>query len=83
MGDRMRACHGLETAVSLEMTRVRTRRRRPCLHLKRTTSAPALFGEWQHVKEGEPVRRTGGSQASGREKLLAASVDPLGTPLDG
>ena len=44
----------------------------------------ALFGEWQEVKEGEPVRRTGSvvSVPVG-DALLGRVVDPLGNPLDG
>src|SRR5262245_39472291 len=44
----------------------------------------ALFGEWQEVKEGESVRRTGRviSVPVG-EGLLGRVVDPLGNALDG
>src|SRR5438105_2032987 len=44
----------------------------------------ALFGEWQHVREGEPARRTGRiASVPVGEALLGRVVDPLGTPLDG
>src|SRR6059036_928228 len=44
----------------------------------------ALFGEWQHVKEGEPVRRTGKvASVPVGDALLGRVVDPLGNPLDG
>src|SRR5437868_775902 len=44
----------------------------------------ALFGEWQHVKEGEPVRRSGKvASVPVGEGLLGRVVDPLGNPLDG
>ena len=44
----------------------------------------ALFGEWQHVSEGEPVRRTGRvASVPVGEALLGRVVDPLGNPLDG
>src|SRR5438874_5414340 len=44
----------------------------------------ALFGEWQHVKEGEPVKRTGKvASVPVGEALLGRVVDPLGNPLDG
>src|SRR5204862_6055157 len=40
--------------------------------------------EWQHVKEGEPVRRTGKvASVPVGEALLGRVVDPLGNPLDG
>ena len=44
----------------------------------------ALFGEWQHVKEGQPVRRTGAVMSVPvGEGMLGRVVDPLGNPLDG
>jgi F-type H+-transporting ATPase subunit alpha len=44
----------------------------------------ALFGEWEHVKEGEPVRRTGRiASVPVGDALLGRVVDPLGNPLDG
>src|SRR5438874_5607527 len=44
----------------------------------------ALFGEWQHVKEGEPVRRSGKvASVPVGEALLGRVVDPLGNPVDG
>ena len=44
----------------------------------------ALFGEWQLVGEGEPVRRTGRvASVPVGEALLGRVVDPLGKPLDG
>jgi len=44
----------------------------------------ALFGQWQLVKEGEPVRRTGAVMSVPvGEGLLGRVVDPLGNPLDG
>jgi F-type H+-transporting ATPase subunit alpha len=44
----------------------------------------ALFGEWQHVREGEPVKRTARvASVPVGEALLSRVVDPLGNPLDG
>src|SRR4051794_12630273 len=44
----------------------------------------ALFGEWPHVKEGEPVKRSGRvASVPVGEALLGRVVDPLGNPLDG
>src|SRR5712675_1233028 len=44
----------------------------------------ALFGNWELVKEGEPVRRTGKvATVPVGEGLLGRVVDPLGNPLDG
>jgi F-type H+-transporting ATPase subunit alpha len=44
----------------------------------------ALFGEWEHVREGESVRRTGKvASVPVGDGLLGRVVDPLGNPLDG
>src|SRR5262249_39556891 len=44
----------------------------------------ALFGEWQHVKEGEPARRTGRvASVPVGDALIGRVVDPLGNALDG
>src|SRR5438067_7765492 len=44
----------------------------------------ALFGEWERIKEGQPVRRTGKvASVPVGEALLGRVVDPLGNPLDG
>src|SRR5438093_708813 len=44
----------------------------------------ALFGEWQLIKEGQPVRRTGRvASVPVGEALLGRVVDPLGNALDG
>ena len=53
-------------------------------NLEEDNVGAALFGEWEHVKEGEPVRRTGSvaSVPVGAE-LIGRIVDPLGNPLDG
>ena len=53
-------------------------------NLEEDNVGAALFGEWEHVKEGEPVKRTGSvaSVPVGPE-LIGRIVDPLGNPLDG
>ncbi len=53
-------------------------------NLEEDNVGAALFGEWQHVKEGEPVRRTGAVMSVPvGPGLLGRVVDPLGNPLDG
>src|SRR5262249_50212337 len=53
-------------------------------NLEEDNVGAALFGEWEHVKEGEPVRRTGKvASVPVGEALLGRVVDPLGNPLDG
>src|SRR5438128_3726391 len=53
-------------------------------NLEEDNVGAALFGEWQHVKEGEPVRRTGRvASVPVGEALIGRLVDPLGNPVDG
>jgi F-type H+-transporting ATPase subunit alpha len=54
------------------------------MNLEEDNVGAALFGEWEHVKEGEPVRRTGRvAEVPVGDALLGRVVDPLGRPLDG
>src|SRR5438128_9411300 len=54
------------------------------MNLEEDDVGAALFGEWEHVMEGEPVRRTGRvASVPVGEGLLGRVVDPLGNPLDG
>src|SRR5947209_4506868 len=53
-------------------------------NLEEDNVGAALFGDWEQVKEGEPVRRTGKvASVPVGEGLLGRVVDPLGNPLDG
>src|SRR5437762_5735506 len=53
-------------------------------NLEEDNVGAALFGEWEHVKEGQPVRRTGRvASVPVGDALLGRVVDPLGRPLDG
>jgi F-type H+-transporting ATPase subunit alpha len=53
-------------------------------NLEEDNVGAALFGEWQNVKEGEPVRRTGRvASVPVGEALVGRIVDPLGNPVDG
>jgi F-type H+-transporting ATPase subunit alpha len=54
------------------------------LNLEEDNVGAALVGEWEHVREGEPVRRTGHvASVPVGEALLGRVIDPLGNPLDG
>jgi len=53
-------------------------------NLEEDNVGTALFGEWEHVKEGEVVKRTGRvSSIPVGEALIGRIVNPLGQPLDG
>jgi F-type H+-transporting ATPase subunit alpha len=84
VGDGIARIHGLESAVALELLELEHGVVGLAMNLEEDNVGAALFGDWEQVKEGEPVRRTGNvvSVPVG-EALLGRVVDPLGRPLDG
>jgi len=84
VGDGIARAYGLENAVSQEMLEFEHGVVGLAFNLEEDDVGIALFGEWQHVKEGEPVRRTGKvASVPVGEGLLGRVVDPLGNPIDG
>jgi F-type H+-transporting ATPase subunit alpha len=54
------------------------------LNLESDNVGAVLFGEWEHISEGDTVKRTGRLlEIPVGEGLLGRIVDPLGRPLDG
>jgi F-type H+-transporting ATPase subunit alpha len=84
IGDGIARVHGLESAIALELLEFEHGVTGIALNLEEDNVGAALFGDWEQVSEGEPVRRSGAiaSVAVG-EELLGRVVDPLGNPLDG
>src|SRR5438132_3549541 len=84
IGDGIARVYGLENAVAMEMLDFEHGVVGLAFNLEEDDVGCALFGEWQHVREGEPVRRTGKvANVPVGEALLGRVVDPLGNPLDG
>jgi F-type H+-transporting ATPase subunit alpha len=84
VGDGIARLYGLENCVALEMLELEHGVVGLAFNLEEDDVGAALFGEWQHVKEGEPVRRTGKvASVPVGDALLGRVVDPLGNPLDG
>ena len=84
IGDGIARVYGLENCVALEMLEFDHGVVGLAFNLEEDDVGAALFGEWQHVKEGETVRRTGKvASVPVGEGLLGRVVDPLGKPLDG
>ena len=84
VGDGIARIHGLENCVALERLELEHGVVGIAFNLEEDNVGAALFGEWQHVKEGEPVRRTGEVMSVPvGPGLLGRVVDPLGNPLDG
>ena len=84
IGDGIARIYGLENCVAMEMLELEHDVVGLAFNLEEDDVGAALFGEWQHVKEGEPVRRTTRvASVPVGEALLGRVVDPLGNPLDG
>jgi F-type H+-transporting ATPase subunit alpha len=84
VGDGIARIYGLENAVAMEMLELEHGVVGLAFNLEEDDVGAALFGEWQKVNEGEPVRRTGSvASVPVGEALLGRVVDPLGNPLDG
>jgi F-type H+-transporting ATPase subunit alpha len=84
VGDGIARIYGLENCVAQEMLELEHGVVGLAFNLEEDDVGAALFGEWQHVKEGEPVKRTGSvASVPVGEALLGRVVDPLGNPLDG
>src|SRR6201989_2356201 len=84
VGDGIARIHGLENCVALEILELEHGVVGLAFNLEEDNVGAALFGEWDLIKEGDPVRRTGKvASVPVGEGLLGRVVDPLGNPLDG
>lgn len=84
VGDGIARIHGLDNCVALERLELEHGVVGIAFNLEEDNVGAALFGEWDKVKEGELVRRTGEVMSVPvGEALLGRVVDPLGNPLDG
>ena len=84
VGDGIARVYGLESAASMEMLEFEHGVTGVALNLEEDNVGAALFGNWEEVKEGEPVRRTGRvASVPVGDDLVGRIVDPLGNPLDG
>src|ERR671917_108721 len=84
VGDGIARVHGLENCQSFEMLELPHGVTGLALNLESDNVGAVLFGEWEHVVEGDTVKRTGRLlEIPVGEQLLGRIVDPLGNPLDG
>jgi F-type H+/Na+-transporting ATPase subunit alpha len=84
VGDGIARIHGLENAVALELLELEHGVTGIALNLEEDNVGAALFGDWELVKEGEPVRRSGQvASVPVGDALIGRIVNPLGNPLDG
>jgi F-type H+-transporting ATPase subunit alpha len=76
--------HGLDNCMSFEMLELPHDVTGLALNLESDNVGAVLFGEWEHISEGDTVKRTGRLlDIPVGEALLGRIVDPLGNPLDG
>ncbi len=84
VADGISRVHGLENAMSFEMLELPHDVTGLAMNLESDNVGAVLFGPWEHISEGDTVRRTGRLlEVPVGEALLGRIVDPLGTPLDG
>ena len=84
LGDGIARVYGLENCVALEMLEFEHDVVGLAFNLEEDNVGAALFGEWEKIAEGQPVRRTGKvASVPVGPALLGRVVDPLGNPLDG
>jgi F-type H+/Na+-transporting ATPase subunit alpha len=84
VADGIARIHGLENCMSFEMLELPHGVTALALNLESDNVGAVLFGEWEHISEGDTVRRTGRLlDIPVGEGMLGRIVDPLGNPLDG
>jgi F-type H+-transporting ATPase subunit alpha len=84
VGDGIARVHGVENAMSMELLEFPGGLMGLVLNLEEDNVGVALLGEGHHVKEGDPVKRTGKifSVPVG-DAVMGRVINPLGQPLDG
>jgi F-type H+-transporting ATPase subunit alpha len=84
VADGIARVHGLENCQAFEMLELPHDVTGLALNLESDNVGAVLFGPWEHVVEGDTVKRTNRLlEIPVGEALLGRIVDPLGNPLDG
>jgi F-type H+/Na+-transporting ATPase subunit alpha len=84
VADGIARVHGLENCMAFEMLELPHDVTGLALNLESDNVGVVLFGAWEHVVEGDTVKRTDRLlEIPVGEALLGRIVDPLGNPLDG
>ena len=83
VGDGIAEIHGLEKVMASELLEFPHDVRGLALNLEEDKVGAVLFGEFQRIKEGDLVKRTGRiMQVPVGEALVGRVVDALGNPID-
>src|SRR4051794_41160389 len=84
VADGIARVHGLENCQAFEMLELPHDVTGLALNLESDNVGAVLFGPWEHIVEGDTVKRTKRLlDIPVGEALLGRIVDPLGNPLDG
>src|SRR3954447_4483900 len=84
VADGIARVHGLENCQAFEMLELPHDVTGLALNLESDNVGAVLFGPWEHIVEGDTVKRTNRLlEIPVGEGLLGRIIDPLGNPLDG
>src|ERR1700689_4562036 len=84
VGDGIARIHGLDKVMAGELIQFGHGVSGIAMNLEEDQVGAVLLGEYQHIKEGEEVRRTGQIMSVPvGEALIGRVVDALGHPIDG
>jgi F-type H+-transporting ATPase subunit alpha len=84
IGDGIARVYGLESCLAAERLEFEHGVTGIALNLEEDNVGVALFGEWEKVAEGDPVKRSGRVMSVPvGDELVGRVVNPLGEPLDG
>ncbi len=84
VGDGIARIHGLDKVMSGELIEFGHGVSGIAMNLEEDQVGAVLLGEYQHIREGEEVRRTGAIMSVPvGEALIGRVVDALGRPIDG
>src|SRR5205814_9367531 len=83
VGDGIAEIHGLEKVMAGELLEFPHEERGLALNLEEDKVGVVLFGEYQNVKEGDTVKRTGRIMSIPvAESVIGRVVNALGVPID-
>ena len=84
IGDGLARVYGLESVVAMEMLDLPHGVTGIAFNLEEDNVGVPLFGDWEQIREGDPVKRTGKvANVPVGDALIGRIVNPLGQPLDG
>jgi F-type H+/Na+-transporting ATPase subunit alpha len=84
LGDGIARVYGLENCMAAETLDLEHGVTGIALNLEEDNVGVALFGEWEKISEGDPVKRSGHIMSVPvGDELIGRIVNPLGEPLDG